>query len=83
MLKRVLLYASQKSRPNFRVVGVKFFYSMVGWKGGFDKQEGFGIDGRFFLRHPEDVTSLLFIKLAVKYAQLREVESMRVITRAH
>jgi 26S proteasome regulatory subunit N6 len=32
---------------------------------------------------PEDVTSLLSIKLAVKYAQLREVESMRAIARAH
>ena len=31
----------------------------------------------------EDVTSLLSIKLALKYAQLREVESMRAIARAH
>ncbi|EEB94415.1 hypothetical protein MPER_06774 [Moniliophthora perniciosa FA553] len=30
-----------------------------------------------------DVTSLLSIKLAVKYAQLREVESMRAVARAH
>jgi 26S proteasome regulatory subunit N6 len=29
------------------------------------------------------VTSLLSIKLAVKYAQLRDVESMRAIARAH
>ncbi|KAG6843917.1 hypothetical protein H0H87_011706 [Tephrocybe sp. NHM501043] len=32
---------------------------------------------------PEDVTSLLSIKLALKYAQLREVESMRAIAQAH
>lgn len=32
---------------------------------------------------PEDVTSLLSNKLALKYAQLREVESMRAIARAH
>jgi 26S proteasome regulatory subunit N6 len=32
---------------------------------------------------PEDVTSLLSIKLAAKYAQTREVESMRAIARAH
>jgi len=32
---------------------------------------------------PEDVTALLSIKLAVKYAQLREVESMRAVARAH
>ena len=32
---------------------------------------------------PEDVTSLLSIKLASKYAQLRDVESMRAIARAH
>ncbi|KAG6873411.1 hypothetical protein C0995_015836 [Termitomyces sp. Mi166 len=32
---------------------------------------------------PEDVTSLLSIKLALKYAQLREVESMRAIALAH
>ena len=32
---------------------------------------------------PEDVTSLLSIKLVLKYAQLREVESMRAIARAH
>ncbi|KAF8647980.1 hypothetical protein AX14_008830, partial [Amanita brunnescens Koide BX004] len=31
----------------------------------------------------EDVTSLLTIKLALKYANLREVESMRAIVRAH
>ena len=35
------------------------------------------------LPQPEDVTSLLTIKLAVKYAQLREVESMRAVARAH
>ena len=34
-------------------------------------------------RQPEDVTSLLSIKLASKYAQLRDVESMRAIARAH
>lgn len=34
-------------------------------------------------RQPEDVTSLLSIKLAAKYAQLRDVESMRAIARAH
>lgn len=32
---------------------------------------------------PEDVTLLLSIKLATKYAQLRDVESMRAIARAH
>jgi len=32
---------------------------------------------------PEDVTSLLSIKLAVKYAQLREIECMRAIALAH
>ena len=32
---------------------------------------------------PEDVNSLLTIKLALKYAQLRDVESMRAIARAH
>lgn len=32
---------------------------------------------------PEDVSSLLTNKLAVKYAHLREVESMRAIARAH
>ncbi|KAF8644776.1 hypothetical protein AX16_008282 [Volvariella volvacea WC 439] len=38
---------------------------------------------KVMLNLPEDVTSLLTIKLAVKYAQLREVESMRAIARAH
>ncbi|KIM74391.1 hypothetical protein PILCRDRAFT_80113 [Piloderma croceum F 1598] len=38
---------------------------------------------KIMLNLPEDVTSLLSIKLAVKYAQLREVESMRAIARAH
>lgn len=32
---------------------------------------------------PEDVNSLLSIKLATKYAQLRDVESMRAVARAH
>lgn len=32
---------------------------------------------------PEDVNSLLTIKLALKYANLRDVESMRAIARAH
>lgn len=32
---------------------------------------------------PEDLPSLLSIKLAVRYAQLREVESMRAVARAH
>lgn len=32
---------------------------------------------------PEDVTSLLSIKLAAKYAQTREVESMRAVANAH
>jgi hypothetical protein len=32
---------------------------------------------------PEDVTSLLSIKLALKFAQLRDVESMRAIALAH
>ncbi|KAI6040571.1 proteasome regulatory particle subunit [Pisolithus marmoratus] len=32
---------------------------------------------------PEDVTALLSIKLAVKYAQLREIECMRAIALAH
>ncbi|KNZ78228.1 putative 26S proteasome regulatory subunit rpn6 [Termitomyces sp. J132] len=38
---------------------------------------------KVMLNLPEDVTSLLTIKLAVKYAQLREVESMRAIALAH
>ncbi|KII89171.1 hypothetical protein PLICRDRAFT_53638 [Plicaturopsis crispa FD-325 SS-3] len=38
---------------------------------------------KVMLNLPEDVTSLLSIKLALKYAQLREVESMRAIARAH
>ncbi|TFK37087.1 PCI domain-containing protein [Crucibulum laeve] len=38
---------------------------------------------KVMLNLPEDVTSLLTIKLALKYAQLREVESMRAIARAH
>ena len=35
------------------------------------------------LNQPEDVTSLLSLKLAAKYAQLREVDSMRAVARAH
>lgn len=35
------------------------------------------------VRQPEDVTSLLSVKLATKYAQLRDVESMRAVARAH
>ncbi|KAI0050854.1 PCI-domain-containing protein [Auriscalpium vulgare] len=38
---------------------------------------------KIMLNLPEDVTSLLSIKLALKYAQLRDVESMRAIARAH
>ncbi|EIW73987.1 proteasome regulatory particle subunit [Coniophora puteana RWD-64-598 SS2] len=38
---------------------------------------------KVMLNLPEDVTSLLSIKLAVKYAQLREIESMRAIAFAH
>jgi 26S proteasome regulatory subunit N6 len=38
---------------------------------------------KVMLNLPEDVTSLLSIKLALKYAQMREVESMRAIARAH
>ncbi|CAL1705801.1 unnamed protein product [Somion occarium] len=38
---------------------------------------------KIMLNLPEDVTSLLSIKLATKYAQLRDVESMRAIARAH
>ncbi|KAA1479492.1 proteasome regulatory particle subunit [Dentipellis sp. KUC8613] len=38
---------------------------------------------KIMLNLPEDVTSLLSIKFAIKYAQLREVESMRAIARAH
>ncbi|KAM6500055.1 PCI domain containing protein [Amanita muscaria] len=38
---------------------------------------------KVMLNLPEDVTSLLTIKLALKYANLREVESMRAIARAH
>ncbi|GLB39327.1 putative PCI-domain-containing protein [Lyophyllum shimeji] len=38
---------------------------------------------KVMLNLPEDVTALLTIKLAVKYAQLREVESMRAIALAH
>ncbi|KAF9459082.1 proteasome regulatory particle subunit [Collybia nuda] len=38
---------------------------------------------KVMLNLPEDVNALLTIKLAAKYAQLREVESMRAIARAH
>ncbi|KAG1837895.1 hypothetical protein C8R48DRAFT_782563 [Suillus tomentosus] len=38
---------------------------------------------KVMLNMPEDVTSLLSINLAVKYAQLREIESMRAIALAH
>ncbi|KAG6915136.1 hypothetical protein DXG01_013100 [Tephrocybe rancida] len=38
---------------------------------------------KVMLNLPEDVTALLGIKLALKYAQLREVESMRAVARAH
>ncbi|EPQ57700.1 PCI-domain-containing protein [Gloeophyllum trabeum ATCC 11539] len=38
---------------------------------------------KVMLNLPDDVTSLLSIKLAAKYAQLREVESMRAVARAH
>ncbi|CAE6432419.1 unnamed protein product [Rhizoctonia solani] len=38
---------------------------------------------KIMLNLPEDVTSLLSIKLALKFAQLRDVESMRAIARAH
>ncbi|EIM89539.1 PCI-domain-containing protein [Stereum hirsutum FP-91666 SS1] len=38
---------------------------------------------KVMLNLPEDVTSLLSIKLALKYAQLRDVESMRAVARAH
>ncbi|KAF5376698.1 hypothetical protein D9615_007861 [Tricholomella constricta] len=38
---------------------------------------------KVMLNLPEDVTSLLSIKLALKYAQMRDVESMRAIARAH
>ncbi|KAJ2927323.1 hypothetical protein H1R20_g9771, partial [Candolleomyces eurysporus] len=36
-----------------------------------------------YFYEPEDVNSLLTIKLATKYAQMRDVESMRAIARAH
>ncbi|KAI6139051.1 proteasome regulatory particle subunit [Pisolithus tinctorius] len=38
---------------------------------------------KVMLNLPEDVTTLLSIKLAVKYAQLREIECMRAIALAH
>jgi len=38
---------------------------------------------KIMLNLPEDVTSLMSIKLALKYAQLRDVESMRAVARAH
>jgi len=37
----------------------------------------------FSSNYPEDVTSLLSVKIAVKYAQLPEIESMRAIALAH
>ncbi|KAJ3483189.1 hypothetical protein NLI96_g6480 [Meripilus lineatus] len=38
---------------------------------------------KVMLNLPEDVTSLLSIKLATKYTQSRDVESMRAVARAH
>ncbi|KAJ8507308.1 hypothetical protein ONZ45_g10316 [Pleurotus djamor] len=38
---------------------------------------------KVMLNLPDDVNTLLTIKLALKYAQLREIESMRAIARAH
>ncbi|ETW86375.1 hypothetical protein HETIRDRAFT_438720 [Heterobasidion irregulare TC 32-1] len=38
---------------------------------------------KVMLNLPEDVTSLLSVKFALKYAQLRDVESMRAVARAH
>ncbi|KAF8874649.1 hypothetical protein BD779DRAFT_235793 [Infundibulicybe gibba] len=38
---------------------------------------------KVMLNLPEEVTSLLTIKLALKYAQVRNVESMRAIARTH
>ncbi|EKM82308.1 hypothetical protein AGABI1DRAFT_97335 [Agaricus bisporus var. burnettii JB137-S8] len=38
---------------------------------------------KVMLNLPEDVSTLLTNKLAIKYAHLREVESMRAIARAH
>ncbi|KAG8988007.1 26S proteasome regulatory subunit rpn6 [Tulasnella sp. 427] len=38
---------------------------------------------KIMLNLPEDVTSLLQIKLAARYVQLREVDSMRAVARAH
>ncbi|KXN81497.1 putative 26S proteasome regulatory subunit rpn6 [Leucoagaricus sp. SymC.cos] len=38
---------------------------------------------KVMLNLPEDVTSLLTNKLAIKYVHLRDVESMRAIARAH
>ncbi|KAF5317785.1 hypothetical protein D9619_012521 [Psilocybe cf. subviscida] len=38
---------------------------------------------KVMLNLPEDVNSLLTIKLAAKYAEMRDVESMRAIARAH
>ncbi|THH03691.1 hypothetical protein EW145_g6086 [Phellinidium pouzarii] len=38
---------------------------------------------KIMLNLPEDVTALLSLKPALKYAQLREVECMRAIARAH
>ncbi|KAF4612765.1 hypothetical protein D9613_011899 [Agrocybe pediades] len=38
---------------------------------------------KVMLNLPEDVNSLLTIKLALKYANVRDVESMRAIARAH
>ncbi|CCO31028.1 26S proteasome non-ATPase regulatory subunit 11 AltName: Full=26S proteasome regulatory subunit RPN6 [Rhizoctonia solani AG-1 IB] len=38
---------------------------------------------KIMLNLPEDVTSLLSIKLALKFAQLRDVESMRAVALAH
>ncbi|KAF8313879.1 PCI-domain-containing protein [Clavulina sp. PMI_390] len=38
---------------------------------------------KVMLNLPEDVTSLLSIKLALRFAQLRDIESMRAVARAH
>ncbi len=43
----------------------------------------YGVDNTEFKFQPDDVSALLSLKFALKYSQLRDVECMRAIARAH